>query len=175
MNNSVVGNLSTTHCRPWNTIHIPDHEAAEEWLDSSVDDLVAWYLMPTVIAVSGLSNLAFIFMVAKHTINNLYLVVVSIADIMYMSAYFSSPLTNHIPYTNEAFCFIAFFIPYYGYLASVSMVTLVSFERYLAVCKPLQHMRMQTRSRAVRMTIAVLVAATILGVLVTPAWQKASC
>lgn len=100
-----------------------------------------------------------------HTVTNIYLVVIAFADLLlgvfvpglYIPSYHSSPVSHHIPFDNDAFCYGVFFTGDFGYLLSVSTITLVSFERYLAVCRPLLHLRLQSKRRAVKMIISVAV------------------
>ena len=165
-------------CTPWNTIPVPNQAAAENWIKSGVDILIAYYFVPVMIMVAGTGNLAFIFMVARlkrmHTITNFYLVNIAFADIilgvfapsMFVYTFFSSPLNFDVPYpTDGVFCFIGYLCSYFGYLLSVGVMTLLSFERYLAVCKPLLHMSLQSKRRAIKMTGSVWIIAGIIGSL----------
>ena len=170
-----MNNSTDTTCTIWNTIFIPNDEAALDWLHSTTDVVISYIIIPIIIVIGGLSNLAFMYMVIKlprmHTITNFYLVNIAFADLilgvvvpaMYISTFFLSPITHDIPFDNKIFCYSGFFLSYLGYLASMGNVTLVSFERYLAVCKPLVHLRVQNKKRTLRMVIVVWIVSLVIG------------
>ena len=155
-------------CTEWNTIVVPDDHAASDWLHTTVDAITCTVIIPLIMIVGGLSNIAFIYMVARlprmQTITNFYLINIAIADLLlgvivpalYIAAFFASPVHHdiHERFRIE-FCYVSFFLAYWGYLASVGNVTLVSFERFLAVCNPLVHMRVQRKGRTVRLLVFV--------------------
>ncbi|XP_072030676.1 kappa-type opioid receptor-like [Amphiura filiformis] len=175
-----MNNSSDTTCTIWNTIPIPDDNAALDWLHTSTDILTCTFVIPIIMVVGGLSNLAFIYMVAKlsrmKTITNFYLVNIALADLLlgvlvpglYIASFFSSPITHDIPFDNKIFCYSAFLLSYFGYLASIGHVTLVSFERYLAVCKPLLHLKVQNKKRTVKLVIGVWILALCIAAIGAP-------
>ncbi len=164
-------------CFQWNTIHISDDAEANKWLHSETYKFIGTYFIPIIAIVCVTSNTSFIVMVMRlkrmHTITNWYLVNIAIADLILglfpsvitLTSFYTSPFNNHMVLPEPYGCYVAYIVPYIGYLVSVGTITLVSYERYLAVCKPLLHRRMQSKSRTVRYTVIVWIVAFIMSTI----------
>ena len=132
---------------------------------------ISWSIIvifvPLVAAFGVASNLAFIFVVyrveAMRTITNIFLVNLAIADssllvtafAQYIGSYTNSPVYD-LGYAFEDIlrCVTPNFLTYLCYYTSLWTVTLVSIERYFAVCHPLWHMYMRSTRRSVYLVLA---------------------
>ena len=176
----LVGN----ECRNTTTIPITNDAVAANWLYTETDKMIITFLIPITIVVGVTGNLAFLFMVSRlkrmHNVTNIYLANIAVADIIlvsyspivYVLSYFTSPIVHHMPVENSAGCFIAFFLSNFGYTASINIFTLVSFERWLAICRPLQHRRMTGERRTMKFVFAAWIIAAVFSCLIAPKYGR---
>ena len=165
MNNS-TNNLSSDgdqldSCGSLIKIPIVDDNAATLWLHSSIDRILYTYIIPAVVALGLFGNISVIFVVTRLSrmrtmIVNFYLANLAVTDIVFLSsqslflmyAHFVSPVSYNFPFKTQASCNLLHFIAYIAYYCSTSIITLVSIERYFAICRPMYHRRMQSRTHA---------------------------
>ncbi|XP_022095738.1 delta-type opioid receptor-like isoform X2 [Acanthaster planci] len=134
-------------------------------------------ILVLVIGVPG--NVSFLVAVARvaymKTITNIFLVNLAIADILFVVYtatsylfYLPAPVRSHIHSMLNIWCPVAVSISFLTYFTSVSTVSLVSVERYNAICRPLKHLAVNSKQRAVKLvfgTWCVGLAFTSLAVL----------
>ena len=106
---------------------------------------------PLLLAFGLLTNLSFIFVVYRspqlRTQTYSYLVNLSLFDLMFVISntsrriiqYTSSPLRYDNNLAGLTGCVIFGYIDGLCYAGSSTFITLVSFERYLAICYPIYH------------------------------------
>ena len=142
-----------------------------------------------IVAVFGIAfNCAFIFVVFRvqfmRNITNIYLVNLAIADTclliaafsQYIGDYLVSPVYDFRFSFHTAFgCSFPNFLIYLCYYASLWTVTLVSIERYLAVCHTFYHRLVSSKSRAVRMVVSVWLVAVLFAGVSTPYTTTSIC
>ena len=148
------------------TINLSDPILAEQWTFTEVDDLLYTFLSPAVTIIGAVGNSAFLILLfaiprmqssVTALMSNL-----AVTDIMFLIItqiwafldYVTSKVALDYPVKSHASCvtFLASVtIPYY---ASLGFVTLISVERYLAICMPLQHKMMKGRKRTARLIAA---------------------
>ena len=130
------------------------------------------------IALFGvLANSTFLMTVYRvpemRTITNFYLVNLAISDMIFIitnTAGFIYPrpyFIARIPQTQIG-CILFFFPVYLAYFASIGMVTLVSLERFLAICYPLKHRMINSKSRTIVLVTVTWSSAAILAALQIP-------
>ena len=146
---------------------------------------VSWAVIlifvPLITAFGLLCNSAFIFVVyrvkAMHTITNVFLVNLAIADFSLLaigfSQYIGSYANSPIYYLGFSFytvfgCITPNFLIYLCYYASLWTVTLVSVERYLAVCHPLWHRHVKSTRRALRLVVATWIISVLFAIPTIP-------
>ncbi|XP_072039637.1 somatostatin receptor type 5-like [Amphiura filiformis] len=105
-------------------------------------------LLPLILTFGLLGNFCFIFVSVRvkymHTVTNRYLVSLAIADIIFLVSaigpkiwcYTKSPLHGDDSPLGAHGCVWTFFLSDTAYFASLAFTTLVSCDRYLAVCHP---------------------------------------
>ncbi|XP_071799985.1 thyrotropin-releasing hormone receptor-like [Asterias amurensis] len=135
--------------------------------------------MLLVLAFGLPGNLAFLFVIYRlphmRTITNFFLANLAIADIsfllvtvfMYM-IFLSSPIRSDYSVASIFSCVGVFVAPHITYFTSTCCVTVVSLERFYAICKPLQHRAVNTKSRAKRLLLLSWVIAAILTAIAMP-------
>ena len=127
--------------------------------------------LPIVTAFGLFNNFGFLFVIYRvkqmRTIINFYLGNLAVADacslviiaIKYILTYIANePIDSHnAAWKNPVGCYLPNTLTFSFICCSVFLVMLVAFERFLAVCYPLQHLRINTKSRAIKITIAIWV------------------
>ena len=137
--------------------------------------------VPLVVVVGILSNSAFILVVYRvkfmQNVTNIYLVNLAIADCFLLFAAFTQYIGDYIVSPNydlrfsfySSFgCSMPNFLIYLCYYASLWTVTLVSVERYLAICHTFWHRIVSNYKRAVRMVGVVWIISLLFASLSAP-------
>ena len=122
-------------------------------------------LLPFMFLFAGLSNILFLMVVARvhfmRTTTNFYLVNLAISDMFYILGttsfftirYFSSPIRLDSSLFGWAGCYCTYLFGAVFFYTSMILISLVSLDRYLAICHPLNHMVIKTRSRTVKIVV----------------------
>ena len=124
-------------------------------------------VVPAVVAFGVFGNAAVLFVVYRvqdmRTITNFYLSNLAVSDAMllsntafkYIKTYFTQPIDYSLsPFQKGYLCALNGLVVYLCYFASVFLVILVTFERYLAICHPLTHRLVKGKSWTARTTAA---------------------
>ena len=167
-------NSSISDCSNGSTRYINDEREAAELLYSSVEVAFASIVVPCMMAISFLTNSAFIYTVYRrpelHTITNAYLVNMAVADIIYVEVdgivhfvlpCMMSPLKSAVHF-GQSECIVHVFVNI-SYYTSFVLITCVAVERYLAICYPFYQQMVSGKSR----TIKIIIASWLLGGIFT--------
>ena len=124
-------------------------------------------VFPIVTTIGLLINLSFFFVMYRvkemQTVTNFYLGNLAAADVallvtgglQFIVTGINSPrFTINYSFRTAAGCIATTLFGYGAYFASVFLVTIVMFERYMAICHPLKHRMIRGKGRAVRMSVA---------------------
>ena len=160
------------HIEPiYNDVH------ASHWMHTKVDEVIYMILLPIVVALGLAGNGAFLFMVTRlsrmRTTVNFYLANLAVTDIVFLSTqslflwyvFFLTPVSLRYPFETVSSCFIIYFIGYSSYYCSMSIITLVSIERFYAICHPLKHRRMQSKGHMLKTIGVAYLVSVILAVI----------
>ncbi|XP_072039603.1 thyrotropin-releasing hormone receptor-like [Amphiura filiformis] len=138
-------------------------------------------IMPVILIFGVIGNVAFLYVVTRiswmHTIPNKYLSHLAVADIILLLAAIGEKLARYLlsPYAyDEAIlgyfgCVVIPVMKYSGYYASMLFVTLVTLERYYAVCRPLDRFLNNTNKRSSQVIIGAWTTSSVLGCTQIPA------
>ena len=128
-----------------------DHRIADEQLAFSLANfLLVNAFIPVVFVIGFVGNVAFFVLLARvkamRTITNFYLANLAASDLMYLSLQtFYRPWTYHAvlllsePFYKSLGCRMYHFGTHLSSSASLLFITLVSFDRYFAVCHPVKY------------------------------------
>ena len=157
-------------------------------LNLTMEDQADLYILPegttrkmmfvlfVIMCVGVIGNMAFLFVVFRvnemRTPTNVYLSFLALSDTIFLLigtflyyTYYSEMVRSHLYTASRVGCFGAFFPQYITYFASIAMITLVSKDRYHAVCNPLDYHKRGKSKLAFQWSLVGLVAAVIQAVL----------
>ncbi|XP_038070502.1 neuropeptides capa receptor-like [Patiria miniata] len=152
------------------------------WFRDNLSVFMVTIVMPILFFVGLVGNLAFLFVMARvswmHTVTNYYLANLAVADISFlvaaigekMWAYQATPLTiDTASFMGRSGCIIVHFLKNLTLFASLFLVTLVSLERFYAICKPVQHWMLSDKGRTVKLVAVTWFIALVFACLLVPA------
>ncbi len=134
-----------------NTVKVPLEEA-EDYLYSIEDALFVTVCLPIVAGIGILTNTAFLFTLfriqAMRTMTNFYLGNLAFSDVGFLimmltrhtwTYYELAPIEQGIAWPSLFGCTVPRVVTYCLHYSSVFLVSLVTLERYFAICYPLKH------------------------------------
>ncbi|XP_041483167.1 cholecystokinin receptor type A-like [Lytechinus variegatus] len=157
---------------------------ADEYLYPPGEAVLITVIMPIIWAIGAISNIAFIFVVARirrmRTVTNFYLLNLAVADIMFLCCavgeklgrYAASPIYNDQFNLKPVGCVLVNFFVQLSFYGSIFLVTLVTLEKYYAVCRPVQHRLISGNKRTIRTIAAAWLLAIAFAAILIPAWAN---
>ena len=153
--------------------------------DSFVDNILRYpftnillgQVYPVISIIGIILNILFLTLVvfdkAMRTITNYYLVNLALADLLILvyslgtsqAMLYTTPLKESKPFLGSNSCLIDFGIKYTLYHVSLFLVTLVSVERFMAICHPLLHRRVAGTRRTVKLCMGCWLVSLVIGIL----------
>ena len=153
-------------CRGYYELNLTNELLAITWAWSPLEDLFFTVVLPCIMLIGFIGNFSFLFAVIRvrlmQTLTNAYLANVAFADFMfvvytcsiYLATYLVTPVRNDVLFGSGIGCSLSYGFTYLCYFASLILITLVTVERYFAVCRPFQHRSVSGKSRTTKMIIA---------------------
>ncbi|XP_072025343.1 growth hormone secretagogue receptor type 1-like [Amphiura filiformis] len=148
-------------CTANNTVYLT-HEEALGVTHSKGDTIFITIGIPLVSLFGIFNNLAFLYVIYRvssmRNVTNFYLGNLAVADaciliifsVRHLWMYAAiSPINAGLPWKNPAACMLPYYFTYMTTYCSVFLVTLVSIERYFAICHPLRHRMFNGKRRAI--------------------------
>ena len=144
-----VVDFNDFRCPPEATINITESDI-EEWLWSTSNVIIITVIIPLIALIGLTANGAFLYTVFKipsmRTHSNFFLCSLAVIDISFLIVvivnysfiYSMTELKHDFPYPSSLECCIVFFVTYVLYYGAMFNITLVTLERYLAICRPLK-------------------------------------
>ena len=141
------------------------HEIALEFLYSTQETILIIGVIPVLLAIGFIGNVGFLLVLLRldymRTLTNLYLGNLAIADLSFISAmavryiwgFIKSPVDESVPYNSSLGCIVRYFVVYTSGFSSSAFVTLVTVERYFAICWPLKHLKVSDKTRSIKLVI----------------------
>ncbi|XP_077991607.1 growth hormone secretagogue receptor type 1-like [Glandiceps talaboti] len=170
MNDTNLTGVSDSECilalREKNYSRIFSIVGTEEFLYSSYNILMTRVVPVTFTCPFGIIlNCLFLYVVFRvrsmHTLTNMYLSNQAIVDCALLTVYYvvtvGGPLASELVfdqgYLGRAGCLLTNLVLDICLFVSEFNITLVTFERYLAICKPFKSDRISSKSRTVKLII----------------------
>ena len=161
----------STSCLLFVNLSSPDD--ADTMLYSDVERWLYLTFTPVILFFGLLTNLTFIYVVYKipamQNITNCYFVNLACADMLFLTfsttekitAYLVSPIRDDMIGRGTFGCVLPEMIVLICFFTSIFFVTLVTFERFYAICWPLRHHVISTWSRTIKLTFTTWSFATV--------------
>ena len=155
----------------------------DKWFYTTGEVIMIVIINPIISLTGILSNSGLLIVIYRvsemRTVMNIYLGNLAVADLLYSLFSFVDHIWTYstsdgiiiaVPYRTTFACLSSMTIVHVSLYASMALVHLVSWERYLAVCKPLKHRQIANKTRTVRMVAFVWLIAFVLTAIVAPSW-----
>ncbi|XP_072048909.1 kappa-type opioid receptor-like [Amphiura filiformis] len=161
----------------------PDNDY--QFLYSTFDILLITVIVPVISLIGILGNSAFLFTIIRikelrNATVTTYLANLAVCDILlwifvtawYVATYMTSPVNGSFPVRSSFGCSIWQISTHWWYLGSLSFITLITVERYLAICKPVQHRNFRGKYLTLKIVIAVWVLSLLLTLTGVPQYSR---
>ena len=144
-------------------INLTDPILAEQWIFTEADYWLYTFIGPVITVMGVLGNSAFLMLLlavpslqssVTALMSNLAItdiMVLVIIQIWAILDYFTSKIALDFPVYSNASCLACAASVAIPYNASLGAITLISVERYLAICMPLRHKMMKGSRRTARL------------------------
>lgn len=169
---------------------IPEEEAdlsalPRELFYTDTERIIITIVNPVLLTIGIISNLAFLFVMLRvprmRTVTNVYLINLTIADICFLSLaigeklgrYLASPIHgDHYPIGHIG-CLTIYTLTNASYFVSIYLITMVTMEKYYAICRPYQHRaRFGGISRSVKISLIGWIIAFCFASILMPVYWK---
>ena len=163
---------------------IPDNQL-KDWFYTTGQTLLILILSPLINAFGMIGNTAFlvvlIYVRDMHTITNFYLGNLAISDLMelllssiryFRRFYGSRGFVKAENIESSVWCTMDKAGGHIFFFASFGFVTLVSLERFFAVCYPIKYRNTNSKARAIKYVTFTWILAIITTGVIAPTWWK---
>ena len=154
---------------------------AQDFLYSSSDKLIITAIIPIISLIGIFGNGVFLFVSCRvleirSAFVTPYVVNLAVCDILfllfingwYIVAFISNPWFYALPVVSTFGCASYVISTHFWYLTSLGLITLISAERYLAICKPLLHRAIRGKPRNMKLISGTWVLAFIITLTLIP-------
>ena len=153
------------------SVDFNDQKVINKYLYTTSEQTVNQILYPTLLASGIISNTLFLVVCAfsrqMHTTTNFYLANLALADVTFLVIGLGeellqgrmSPIENDASYIGKAGCIVVKFFSWFYYVASILIVTVVTADRYYAICRPIPHQLGKSSTRTIKTAAVMWIAA----------------
>ncbi|XP_071786653.1 neuropeptides capa receptor-like [Asterias amurensis] len=161
-------------------MNITTMEEVYEALNDAGDRFAIYIIYPFLMILGIITNGAFCVVLAwvprMRTITNTYLVNLAVADLTFLIVAVSEKLFNNwvspIPADKTHIglpgCIVIPFILNCTYFTSIFTITLVSVEKFYAICRPLEHRKFSGKKRTMKLIVGAWILSAIISCCFIP-------
>ena len=176
----VSANYTSSICFLNDYIDLSDRLIADQWLRSDIDRLIVNVVIPLVSGLGIFANGAFLFMVIRlpemRTSLNSFLANLAVCDMMFLVfsnfwfIFYSShsPINATLDVRSSIGCVSYILTTRLWYAASLELMTLISVERFYAICRPMKHRIMKGQMHTFKLLITMWVVAFMISFSLVP-------
>ena len=170
-------------CTSENTYNMSLSETERFYVYPKGHTFIVTIAFSVILSVGILLNIAFIYVVVRiksmRTVTNKYLINLAIADIVFLTAaiseklwrYSKSPVMgDHSPLGSTG-CIGVYFLIDVTYFASLTFITIVSLDRYFALCRPMD-LDNPFKWNVNKIIVVTWIFAIVLGLILIPAYSN---
>ncbi|XP_038054505.1 kappa-type opioid receptor-like [Patiria miniata] len=144
---------------------------AEEDMYSNTMTVLYGFVLPVLKLLGILSILSFFFTLCRvssmRNVTNFYLTNLAVGDLMVLISFGTHQQfvatttqngldTSYLRNSTQAVTLLIYlFLGNLGLISSLALVTLLSYERYFAICCPFQHRNLNLKRRAIRAAVCI--------------------
>ena len=162
-------------CNVNNTLVVEDH-LFDYAVRFPITNILLGKVYPVIAVIGIILNIIFLTLVifdkTMRTITNVYLVNLAIADLLNLlyslgtsqAMLYITPFKESMPFLGSNGCMINFGVTYSLYNVTLFLVTLVSVERFMAICHPLLHRSVAGKWRTAKLCTACWVLSLAIGI-----------
>ena len=173
-------NLTCNYSGSGGTLDYSDASKATDAAHNFSEILVNCYILPCLMIIGVLCNAAFLYVVIRihwmRNITNVYLTNLCIADMIFLLVgvgdrfirYFLSPVAGDQYVYGIHGCIIINLVINTSHFGVLFFITLVTFERYYTICKPLHRRFLATFRTAIFMSIAAWCCSLVFAIVMVP-------
>ena len=133
------------------------------------DKMILQLVVPVVSTIGVIGNAVFLFMLIRvpkmRSSLSGYLAALAICDILflvisnilYIITFNKTDITLAWPAESSTGCVASIVSAHVWYFASVGILTLISIERYFAICQPIRHRHFQGKKRNIKLILFVFI------------------
>ena len=175
---------SNTECVPEKTLNITSPDNVSKLLYKDAERIIITIVYPILLFIGLLGNTAFLYMMVRihrmRTITNIYLMNLALADIGFLSMavgeklgrYLASPLDGDQYSIGLAGCLIIYTFTNTCYFASLYLITMVTVEKYYAICRPVKHRLIASINRSIKLAILGWIVAVCFACFIIPTYSN---
>ena len=182
----LVNSTSISCTIPETIFNLTDPDKAYHFLYGPVDTIIITVIIPIISVVGIVGNAAFIYMsyrvpeLRSATVTS-YLVHLAVCDILfllfingwYAAALTMSPVNSSYPVNSIFGCAMWTITTHWWYLASLGLITLISMERYFAICQPVTHRNARgKKARSTKQIVATWLCSLLLTLTLIPRYSR---
>ena len=167
-------NTAKESCTPNHTVlNLTDIEVLNSVIYTPTDWYIYMIVYPCILIFGTTTNLSFLFVVIRvpymRNITNFYLCNLAIADLLYLQVTLVGRITKFIRsplrFVNDStvLCTLEQYVFSATFIASTHLVSLVTLERYIAVCHPLKYYLVKGWKRTWQLTSLTWIFAAVTG------------
>ncbi|XP_072037159.1 neuromedin-U receptor 2-like [Amphiura filiformis] len=163
---------------------LSDEDVIAKYFVSTRDRYIITVFYPIMLTFGLFGNLAFLAVVAKipsmRTLTNAYLANLAICDTAYIITQGKDILGDYLLYTpldmkshkTNLDCIVTTSGLYFTLFTSICLLLTMTTERYLGICRPLQHRFIATKERTVKLIIMCWVLGVLYSGIIVPRFSK---
>ena len=182
INVQLLTDLHNSDCTEANTQFFPNasDEEIQPWLHTRKDQLIVLAIFPIILVFGLCTNGLFLLVLARvkamRTVTNYYLAHLACCDVAFILLLSGETLYHHsvsppikyILYKTATGCFLVTFLQHVSLYASMTLITMVSVERFMAICYPVTHRLVGGMQRTKHLVAATWIWSIVLGAVSAP-------
>ena len=154
-------------------LNLTNPDDARDILYDATDRFLLIVVVPIISMIGIVGNAAFLFMaMSVHDLNyvTIFLSNLAVCDVLFLisvNVWFiltilNTPVNTEFPVHSVFGCAVSVISVNWWYYTSLGLISLITVERYMAICHPVKHLNIKGRARTLKLLAAVWISALII-------------